>query len=180
VTELKHDLPPHSISYKQYFDSLNQEVTRIYAIAEEARSKGFDPTVRVEIPPAHDVAARVEATLEGPVGVAKRIRELQKDKSREEVAFAVAKEIAEGTLGNITDPEKAAEKAVRVALAILTESITAAPIEGIANVKIRGSEKEGNQYLALYLAGPIRAAGGTEAAMTVLVPRKKQNEHLKR
>jgi len=169
VIELEHDLPPHSISYKQYFDSLNQEVTRIYAIAEEARSKGFDPTVRVEIPPAHDVAARVEATLEGPVGVAKRIRELQKGRSREEVAFAVAKEIAEGTLGNITDSEKAAEKAVRVALAILTESITAAPIEGIAHVKIRGSEKEGNQYLALYLAGPIRAAGGTEAAMTVLV-----------
>jgi len=163
------DLPPHSISYKQYFDSLSQEVARIYATAEEARSKGFDPSVKVEIPPARDVAARVEATLEGPVGVAQRIRELQKGRSREEVAFAVAKEIAEGTLGNINDPEKAAEKAVRVALAILTESITAAPLEGIANVKIRGSKKEGNQYLALYLAGPIRAAGGTEAAMTVLV-----------
>jgi DNA polymerase II large subunit len=169
VTELEHELPAHSVSYKEYFDSLNQEVTRIYAIAEKARSEGFDPSVKVEIPPAHDVAARVEATLEGPEGVAKRIRELQKGRSREEVAFAVAKEIAEGTLGNITDPEKAAEKAVRVALSILTESITAAPIEGIASVKIRGSKKEGNQYLALYLAGPIRAAGGTEAAMTVLV-----------
>jgi DNA polymerase II large subunit len=169
VTELEHDLPPHSVSYKEYFDSLTQEVTKIYAIAESARSKGVDPTVKIEIPPAHDVAARVEATLEGPVGVARRIRELQKGRSREEVAFAVAKEIAEGTLGNITDPEKAADKAVRVALSILTESITAAPIEGIASVKIRGSKKEGNQYLALYLAGPIRAAGGTEAAMTVLV-----------
>ncbi len=167
MTELEHDLPAHSISYKEYFDSLNREVTRIYAVAEEARSKGFDPAIKVEIPPAHDVAARVEATLEGPVGVAKRIRELQKGRSREEVAFAVAKEIAEGTLGNITDQEKAADKAVRVALAILTESITAAPLEGIAKVKIRGSGED--RYLALYLAGPIRAAGGTEAAMTVLV-----------
>jgi DNA polymerase II large subunit len=167
VTEPEIDLAAHSISYQEYFDSLNQEVKKIYAIAEEARLRGFDPTTKVEIPPAHDVAARVEATLEGPPGVAKRIRELQKGRSREEVAFAVAKEIAEGSLGNITDPEKAAEKAVRVALSVLTESITAAPLEGIAKVRIRGSGDD--RYLALYLAGPIRAAGGTEAAMTVLV-----------
>ncbi len=167
MTESEHELPPHSIAYSLYFESLNEEIGRIYAVAELARMKGYDPTTRVEIPPAHDVAARVEATLEGPKGVAKRIRELQKTMSREQVAFAVAKEIAEGTLGGITDIEKAAEKAVRVALAILTESITAAPLEGIARVRIRGSDE--NRYLALYLAGPIRAAGGTEAAMTVLV-----------
>jgi DNA polymerase II large subunit len=167
VTESEHKLPAHSISYEQYFESLSKEVETIYEIARDARLKGFDPTTRVEIPPAHDVAARVEATLEGPSGVAKRIRELQKEHSREQVAFAVAKEIAEGTLGNITDSEKAADKAVRVALSVLTESITAAPLEGIAKVRIRGSGDE--RYLALYLAGPIRAAGGTEAAMTVLV-----------
>ena len=166
-SEHEHELPPHSIAYSQYFESLNDEISKIYAVAEVARMQGYDPVTRVEIPPAHDVAARVEATLEGPKGVAKRIRELQKEKSREQVAFQVAKEIAEGTLGGLTDIEKAAEKAVRVALAILTESITAAPLEGIAKVRIRGSGE--NRYLALYLAGPIRAAGGTEAAMTVLV-----------
>ncbi|NHI90356.1 MAG: DNA polymerase II large subunit [Candidatus Thorarchaeota archaeon] len=153
--------------YDRYFAALNEEIHTLYAIADTARFQGFDPTTRVEIPPAHDVAARVEATLEGPIGVAKRIRELQEGKTREEVAFTVAKEIAEGKLGGITDAEKAADKAVRVALSILTESITAAPLEGIAKVRIRGSGDE--QYLALYLAGPIRAAGGTEAAMTVLV-----------
>jgi len=170
VTKSESDLPPlppHSLSYSQYFESLTKEVDKIYAVANEAKLKGFDPLTKVEISPAHDVAARAEATLDGPDGVAKRIRELQENKSREEVAFAVAKEIAQGTLGGITDNEKAAEKAVRVALAILTESITAAPLEGIAKVSIRGSGD--NRYLALYLAGPIRAAGGTEAAMTVLV-----------
>jgi DNA polymerase II large subunit len=160
-------LPKHSIAYKAYFSSLNNEVKRIYAVAEAARAKGYDPELKVEIPPAHDVAARVEATLEGPVGVAKRIRELQETMSREEVAFAIAREIAEGSLGRIEDKEKAADKAVRVALAILTESITAAPLEGISKVRIRGSGA--SEYLALYLAGPIRAAGGTEAAVTVLV-----------
>jgi DNA polymerase II large subunit len=167
VTEPDLSLPEHSIFYEQYFSFLNEEIHTLYAIAETARLMGFDPTTKVEIPPAHDVAARVEATLEGPVGVAKRIRELQEEYSREEVAFAVAKEIAEGKLGGIEDAEKAADKAVRVALSILTESITAAPLEGIAKVRIRGSGDD--QYLALYLAGPIRAAGGTEAAMTVLV-----------
>jgi DNA polymerase II large subunit len=221
VTEPELSLPKHSIFYKLYFDSLNKEIRIIYDIAEKAREQGFDPTTRVEIPPAHDVAARVEATLEGPVGVAKRIRELQDaGMSREEVAFAIAKEIAEGTLSNVEETvglivnrnprytpdeilsridekreelgpdvnkgftamvvakefgektaretaEKAADKAVRVALSILTESITAAPLEGISKVRIEGSGDD--QYLALYLAGPIRAAGGTEAAMTVLV-----------
>ena len=167
MTESDLSLPEHSIFYDQYFSALNEEIHTLYAIAEAARLQGFDPTTRVEIPPAHDVAARVEATLEGPEGVAKRIRELQENMSREEVAFAIAKEIAEGRLGGIEDAEKAADKAVRVALSILTESITAAPLEGIAKVRIRGSGDE--QYLALYLAGPIRAAGGTESAMTVLV-----------
>ncbi len=167
MTEDEPKLPKHSINYGVYFQSLSDELERIYEIAEAARAKGVDPSEKVEIPPAHDVAARVEATLDGPKGVAKRIRELQKDKPRDEVAFAVAKEIALGELGGITDPEKAADKAVRVALAILTESITAAPLEGISKVRIRGSGPD--RYLALYLAGPIRAAGGTEAAVTVLV-----------
>ncbi len=221
MTEPELTLPEHSIFYKQYFDSLNEEIEVIYEIAQRAREQGFDPTTKVEIPPAHDVAERVEATLDGPIGVAKRIREFQAAKeTREEVAFAVAKEIAEGTLSNVKETvaiivsrnrqyehsqimamvdkkreelgpgvnngfaamilakefgektaretaEKAADKAVRVALSILTESITAAPLEGISKVRIEGSGDE--QYLALYLAGPIRAAGGTEAAMTVIV-----------
>ncbi|MFW9770530.1 MAG: hypothetical protein ACFFEM_17055, partial [Candidatus Thorarchaeota archaeon] len=221
MTESELSLPKHSIFYKQYFSSLNEEIHTLYAIAESARLQGYDPTTRVEIPPAHDVAARVEATLDGPVGVARRIREFQeKNLSREQVAFAIAKEIAEGTLSDVKETvdlivnrnprynpgeimsmidkkreelgpeynngfaamviakefgektareaaEKAADKAVRVGLSILTESITAAPLEGISKVRIEGSGED--QYLALYLAGPIRAAGGTEAAMTVLV-----------
>ncbi len=167
MKDSKPSLPIHSKNYGLYFESLTKEVDKIYTVAEEARAKGFDPETHVEIPQAHDVAGRVEATLQGPRGVAKRIRELQEEMTREEVAFQVAKEIALGELGEFDDEEKRADKAVRVALAILTESITAAPIEGISKVMIRGSDR--NRYLALYLAGPIRAAGGTEAAVTVLV-----------
>jgi DNA polymerase II large subunit len=107
VTESEQpSLPAHSVSYAQYFDVLNKEVEKIYE-AEKARAMGYDPTTRVEIPPAYDVAARVEATLEGPVGVAQRIRELiQEYETREEVAFAVAGEIALGKLGAIKDRGK--------------------------------------------------------------------------
>ncbi|MEM2141635.1 MAG: DNA polymerase II large subunit [Candidatus Thorarchaeota archaeon] len=171
-----YSLPKHSPSYAEYFRTISDEIGRIYEIASRARAKGIDPSEKVEIPPAHDLAARVEATLDGPVGIARRIRELQRSMSREEVAFQLAREVVEGRFGEIgsdevTNPalreEKAADKAVRVALSILTESITAAPLEGIAKVKIHGSNED--RYLALYLAGPIRAAGGTEAAVTVLV-----------
>jgi len=167
MDETEPELPEHTIYYDNYFRSLTERVQKVYDIADKARELGYDPKPFVEIPPAHDVAARVEATLGGPKGVQHRIRELQERMSREEVAFTVAGEIATGDLGDIRDSEKAADKAVRVGLAILTESITAAPLEGIAKVRIGGSDPE--RYLALYLAGPIRAAGGTEAAMTVLV-----------
>ncbi|MFX1272117.1 MAG: hypothetical protein ACFFAX_10550, partial [Promethearchaeota archaeon] len=66
MTESVPSLPTHSVSYAEYFESINKEVQRIYKIAEKARAMGFDPTTMVEIPPAHDVAARVEATLGGP------------------------------------------------------------------------------------------------------------------
>ncbi len=156
-----------SKSTQQYFDSINKEVEKLYTIAKEARKKGLDPVSDVEIPPAHDVAARVEGLL-GPKGVAKRIRELSETLEKEPVAFKIAEEIVTGKIGKFKNEEEAADKAVRVALAILTESITAAPLEGIDKVIIRNNF-DNSKYLALYLAGPIRAAGGTEAAVTVLI-----------
>ena len=45
------------------------------AIAHEARQRGIDPNLDVEIPIASDLADRVEALLEIK-GVAARIREL--------------------------------------------------------------------------------------------------------
>ncbi|HNZ61315.1 MAG TPA: DNA polymerase II large subunit, partial [Methanofastidiosum sp.] len=64
--------------------------------------------------------------------------------------------------------EKLAEQAIRTGLAILTEGIVSAPLEGISDVKIK-SNFDGTDYLALYFAGPIRSAGGTAAALSVLL-----------
>ena len=115
---------------------------------------------------AVDMADRVEG-LVGPEGVAERIRELVKELGKEPAALEIAKEIVEGKFGNF-DKEKKAEQAVRTALAVLTEGIVAAPLEGIADVKIK-KNPEGTEYLAIYYAGPIRSAGGTAQALSVLV-----------
>ncbi|MHA1238643.1 MAG: DNA polymerase II large subunit [Candidatus Odinarchaeia archaeon] len=155
-----------SESVKKYLNEIEAHFKELYEIASKARSRGLDPSLEPEIQPAEDVAARVEGLI-GPKGVAERIRELSKTMDREEVAFKIAEEIVNGRFGKFSE-EEAAERSIRCALAILTEAITAAPIEGIASVKIKDN-LDGTKYLAIYFAGPIRAAGGTAAAQTVLI-----------
>ena len=150
-----------------YFESILKEVKRIYEIAEKCRKKGYDPVDHVEIPLARDMADRVEG-LVGPEGVANRIRELVNKYGKEPAALEIAREIVEGKFGEGDSREKLAEQAIRTALAILTEGIVAAPLEGIAHVKIKRN-KDGSEYLAIYFAGPIRSAGGTAQALAVLV-----------
>jgi len=152
---------------KAYFQRLEDEVIVLYKVAEKAREKGLDPNLEPEIHLAKDVAGKVEGLMEIK-GIADRIRSLTLQMDRENVAFKIAQEIADGKLvGNIS-AERKADLAIRTALAILTEGVTAAPLEGIAKVKIKRND-DNTSYLAIYFAGPIRAAGGTEAALTVLV-----------
>src|SRR5512147_197553 len=113
-----------------YFSVLKNELQRAYAIASEARKKGFDPTDDIEVKIAKDVAARVEGIV-GPPGVTEVIRDLEKaGMAREDIAFEVAKKIAMGELmrGN---KEQLIEQAVRTGLGILTEGVLVAPTEGI-------------------------------------------------
>lgn len=76
-----------------YFDRLEADTHHLYEIANEARSKGLDVELETEVPLAKDLAERVEG-LVGPEGVAKRIKTLEQDITREEVAFEIAAEIA--------------------------------------------------------------------------------------
>ena len=149
---------------QQYFSEIERQVKHHYDVANEARGKGFDPKKEVEIPTANDFAARVEK-LVGPEGIADRIRHYLKNMSREETAISVAVDIAEDTGGGT---EKTVEQAVRTGLAILTEGVLVAPIEGISEVKI-AKNFDGSNYIELYFAGPIRSAGGTAEAMSVLI-----------
>src|SRR2546430_4071621 len=152
---------------RAYFAGLLKQVQATYAIARAARTRGFDPESDVEIPLTDDLASRVERLLEHyeVEGVARRIRELAKTHDREELAILVAKEMA---MGPAASKEKAVERAVRVGLAILTEGILVAPLEGLAGVKIKRN-RDGTTYVDLSYAGPIRSAGGTGQALSVLI-----------
>jgi DNA polymerase II large subunit len=155
-----------SKGYLNYVDSLENELKHLYAISDSARSEGLDPALKTECIIAQDIADLVEG-LVGPKQVALSIRELSTKMQREEIAFKVAEEIVLGKFGT-TDPEKLAEQAIRTALAIFTEGLTAAPIQGIAQVKIK-TNADRTRYLAIYFAGPIRSAGGTDQALTLVV-----------
>jgi DNA polymerase II large subunit len=63
--------------------------------------------------------------------------------------------------------EDAAEQGLRTALAILTEGVVAAPMEGIVKVAVK-ENPDLSRYLAVYFAGPIRSAGGSAQALAVL------------
>jgi DNA polymerase II large subunit len=155
-----------SDAYRSYVDSMQTELNRLYALSEAARQKGLDPSLKVESIIAQDIADLVEG-LVGPKGVAASIRELSTKVGREEVAFKVCEQIVQGKFGEM-EPEKAAEQAIRTALAIFTEGLTAAPIQGVAQVKIK-TNADHSRYLAIYFAGPIRSAGGTDQALTLVV-----------
>lgn len=148
-----------SKGYQAYVEGMENQLRLLYVISDSARSKGFDPSLKTECIIAQDLADLVEG-LVGPKNVALSIRELSSQMQREEIAFKVAEEIVYGKFGHM-EPEKAAEQAIRTALAIFTEGLTAAPIQGIAQVKIK-TNTDRTRYLAIYFAGPIRSAGGTD------------------
>ncbi len=152
-----------SKALKAYFDALEKHADLCYEISENARRQGKDPELRVEIPKAEDLAQRVEKLLDFE-DIAERIRALTAKYDREEASLQIAKEIAKS---DKSSREKALEKAIRVGLAVLTEGILVAPLEGVADVKIRGTGE--NSYASVFYAGPIRSAGGTGQAMSVLI-----------
>jgi DNA polymerase II large subunit len=155
-----------SEAYRQYVENLETRLQELYSISEKAREKGQDPALKPECRVAKDLADLVEG-LVGPDGVAESIRELSTKLPREELAFKVVEEIVYGRFGHM-EPEAAAEQALRTALAIFTEGLTAAPIQGIAHAKIK-TNHDRTRYLAIYFAGPIRSAGGTDQALTLVV-----------
>jgi len=103
-------------------------------------------------------------------GVAKRIKELEDEygKNDERVAFEIGKEIAEGRFHEFEEPERGCDAGIRVGVSYMTGGITTAPLEGIGDIRIR-ENSDGTEYLAIYYSGPIRSAGGTASAMSVLL-----------
>ncbi len=151
-----------------YYEILKTQLDRAMEIAKEARSKGYDYWPEVEIKLAPDVAGRVEGIV-GPPGIADEIRKMvDSGMDRVAVAFEIAKKIATDEFPTGLDLEAKVDQAVRTGLAVITEGVLVAPTEGISSLKIE-QNSDGTKYLAIYFAGPIRSAGGTAAAVSVLL-----------
>ncbi len=155
---------------ERYFEELNKGFEAANRVASNARSKGYDPSDRVEILAAPDLASRVEGII-GVEGIADIIREeSENSKSRQELAFRIVNRICEDE--DVAKAIKADGKlermnmSVRIGLAVLTEGILVAPTEGFQGVEIHRNP-DGSDYVAALYAGPIRGAGGTGAALSV-------------
>ena len=219
-------------SHDEYIERLKADADLAYEIAGQARAKGFDPKIEVEIPQAFDLADRCQKLLDflHARKTAEQIRELTQhhDGNREMVALDIAKivtaeswlygvkqkceacggekvvqkgrrkvscEACEGTgmileysedintpwqetLEKFSEAEKSLSDETLVALciyhgvcaglAILTEGILVAPLEGVVSCRLITNENR-SKSLAINFAGPIRSAGGTGQALSVLI-----------
>ena len=161
-------LEAEMVAYHQWLDERADDA---YIIAEEARKKGYDHKEYVEIPRAADLAGRTEKLLiehlEG-YEVADDIRLLLAEHDRETTSIMMAQSVARGFRDRGYDLVTAIDVGLRVGLAVLTEAVLVAPLEGISEVRLLNNI-DGSQFVSVHFAGPIRAAGGTAQALAVLI-----------
>ena len=155
-------------NYQQWMDERTEDA---YRIAEIARGKNLDYKPFVEIPRAADLAGRTEKLLVEYLGeyeVADDIRKMLAQHDRETTSMLMAQSVARGFRDQGHDLVTAIDAGLRVGLAILTEAVLVAPLEGISEVRLLNNV-DGSQFVSVHFAGPIRAAGGTAQALAVLI-----------
>lgn len=152
--------------YGAYYKRMTVDMEKAIAVSQLARSKGEDPVITIENKLVFDLASRVEELI-GLKGLAVRLRELLKYYRKEAAALAIAVEVASGRFISL-NREDALDKGIRTGLAVVTDGVTVAPLQGISKITIR-KNKDGSNYVSLYFAGPIRSAGGTDAAFTLVI-----------
>jgi DNA polymerase II large subunit len=165
-----------SKSMHDYFDRLEAEVTRCFSIAAVARRQGLDPEEFVDIKLAKNMAERVEGLVSTVApqligtNFTGRIIELEKLYGALDwrVALVIAEEVAKETFCKFNDKREAMEVGIRAGFAYQTCGIVAAPLEGFIELKIK-KRRDGGEYVAPCYAGPIRGAGGTAAAFSLLL-----------
>ncbi len=161
---------------KKYFQEMDKKVKLAYVSAKKARSKGYDPEDDIAIPLAKNMAERVEgliSTISPSIrdsGLSKKIKELEKKFGELDwrVALTISLEVAQEKICKFENKLKAIETGIRVGIAYLTLGIVASPIEGFVELKLK-KRRDGKDYFCLMYSGPIRSAGGTAAAASLLV-----------
>ncbi len=164
------------VELQNYFAELERKVKVVYSIAEQAREKGLDPVDVVEIPLAISLAERVVGLISIKYPqitdnkIIKRIRELEDKYAPLDpaVALVISEEIAKQSFCKFESLEEAIDAGIRVGLAYMTLGVVSSPLEGFTFFKLKKTDN-GEDYIAPYYSGPIRSAGGTAAAFSLLI-----------
>src|SRR3989338_3369313 len=159
-----------------YFKEIYQKVAKAYRIAEKARKMGYDPEEHVSVHIAKNMAERVEGLIGALLpqiinsGLAKRIQELESKYGKLDwrVALSISLEVAQEKFCKFENKVKAMETGIRVGLAYLTLGVVSSPLEGFVQLNIK-KRKDSKEYFCLMYSGPIRSAGGTAGAVSLII-----------
>ena len=162
-------LAPFPASLDPYYMDIISQYGAAFNLASRARSMGMDPKQTVESKTVFDLADRVNQMLglDQFEGLAGRLRDLLKSTTKEKAALTISQEIALGRFGTL-DRQKALDYGVRTGLAVMTDGVTVAPLEGIYSVSIKQND-DNSDYASVSYAGPMRSAGGTEAGFSLVI-----------
>ena len=159
-----------------YTKDILKKIDFAYITANAARAKGYDPEETVNIPLTKDMAERVEGLVSVAApqimnnGLPQRIKEIEAiyGKLDWRVALKISLETTQQKFCKFETQRKAIETGIRVGLAYLTLGVVASPLEGFVGIKLR-KKKDGKEYFVLMYSGPIRSAGGTAGAVSVII-----------
>lgn len=161
---------------EEYFNKIREEFFKAYELAKKARQLGYDPSEDVEISVSEDMAERVEnliaiySNIIKEIQLAKKIREIEKENGplTFSTILLISDYVAEEVYKITKDKIKAIELGLRAGFAYHTLGIVAAPTEGLIKV-VPKKRLDGKEYISIFYAGPVRAAGGTPAAFSVII-----------
>ncbi len=162
-------LAPFPARLNSYYTDILSQYEAAHRTASIARLKGIDPVEVVESKTVFDLADRVNQMLrlDQFEGLVDRLRDLLASTSKERAALTISQEIALGKFGAL-ERQEALNYGVRAGLAVMTDGVTVAPLEGISSVSIKQND-DNSDYASVSYAGPMRSAGGTEAAFSLVI-----------
>ncbi len=166
-------------SSEKYFEDLTKGVREEYVIAESARALGKDPVGKVEIPLAMSLAEKVVgliSTVYPQMGdemgkkISQRILDLEKEYGQLDpcVPLKIAEEIAKEKYCKFKSLIEAIDAGIRIGFAYMTLGVVSSPIEGFTGIKLMKT-REGKEYFSINYSGPVRSAGGTGAAFSLVL-----------
>ncbi len=161
---------------ERYFTDLGKDIERVYGAASEARARGLDPVKNVEIPLATSLAARAVGLIStiypqiNTPQLIQRIIELEDiyGKLDPAICLKIGEEIAQMKFCQFESNLQAIDAGIRIGIAYITLGVVSSPIEGFTELKVK-KRRDGGDFFSAYYAGPIRSAGGTGAAFSLVI-----------